>query len=206
MKQFFLLLLLAAAYRANSQQFPNGDFKKWDAGSNCPASWNCNNDADCKGKITLADKIKGGAALTVMHCFDPKKNDRSNNVNISYDDLSAKIPKGKKAKVSFDYTYTPVAEDAAYINIDADFEEEINDVFPQFFYNDSDKGLLKPGSNIHFVCYLNFDPVKGKNYTAPQNCNASSIRTTFGIKPAESGKDVHKGTKLIINHVKFELE
>lgn len=189
-----------------AQQYPNNEFKKWgNEYDNCPTGWNCNNDADCNGKVTRADRIKGGAKLTVMHCWDPAKEDRSNNVNMNYDDMSAKIPKGKKVKVSFDYSYTPVGNDAAYIKIDTDFEEEVNGAFPIFFYNDSDKGLLKAGKDIHFVCYLNFDP-SGKNYVAPKNCNATSIRTTFGIMDAEGAKDVHKGTTLIINRIKFEYE
>jgi len=206
MKKTVFITGLLYCSTALAQTIPNGDFKKWDPETHCPASWNCNNDADCKGKITPADKIKGGAQLTIMHCFDPEKDDRSNNVNISYDDLSAKIPKGKKVKISLEYSFAPVAGDVAYIKIDADFDEEINNGFPQFTYDGSDNGILKPGSNIKLACYLNFDPAHAKTYTAPQACTASSIRTTLGIMPATGGTDVHKGTTLIINHVKFELE
>lgn len=203
----FLFILFITSAGANAQQFPNGDFKKWgNEYDTCPAGWGCNNDADCKGKVTPADKIKGGAKLKVMHCWDPAKDDRSNNVNMNYDNLSAKIAKGKRVKISFDYTYTPVGNDAAYIKIDADFDEEINNAYPVFFYNDSDKGNLTAGSNVHFTCYLNFDPVHGKNYIAPQACTATSIRTTFGIMPSTGASDVHKGTTLVINHVKLNLE
>lgn len=199
--QFVLLIIFS-----NAQQFPNGDFKKWgNEYDNCPAGWGCNNDADCKGKITQADKIYGGAKLTVVHCFDPKKDDRANNVNLNCDNLSAKIIKGKKVKISFDYSYTPVNKDEAYVKIDIDFDEELN-TLPSFFYNDADKGMLKTGAIQHFTCYLNFDPGKGKNYTAPQNMSANSIRITFGIMAAQGTDDLNKGTTLIINHVKFEME
>ncbi len=204
MKRFFSIVIMFISVQLHAQQFPNSDFKKWDE-YGCPAGWNCNNDADCKGKLSVADKIKGGAKLTVMHCFDPKKEDRSNNVNMSYDDMSAKIPKGKKVKISFDYTYVPVGNDAAYIKIDADFDEEVNNAFPQFTYNDAENGVLKAGSNIHAECLLNFNPQGAKQYAAPQSCNANSIRTSFGIMPAEGGSDVHKGSSLIISHIKFEI-
>ncbi len=205
MKKVLMLLSTAIAVTAAAQQYPNNTFTKWGE-YGCPQGWNCNNDTDCKGKLTKADKIKGGAKLTVMHCFDPKKEDRSNDVNMSYDDLSAKIPKDKKIKVSFTYSYAPVGNDAAYIKIDADFDEEINNTFPAFFYNDNKDGSLKPGNNVIFTCYLNFDPVNGKNYTAPQNCNANSIRTSFGIMSAEGANDVHKGTTLIIHNIKFSID
>jgi hypothetical protein len=205
MKKILPLFCITFALPATAQQYPNNEFKKWGE-YGCPENWNCNNDADCKGKITKADKIKGGAKLTVIHCFDPKIEERSNNVNMSYDDLNAKITKGKKVKVSFTYSYTPVANDAAYVKIDTDFDEEINGVLPLFFYNDNKDGLLKPGKNIIFNCYLNFEPVNGKNYTAPQNCVANSIRTTFGIMAAQGADDVHKGTTLIIHNIKFSIE
>lgn len=199
----FVVVMLSLQTRA--QQYPNNEFKNWGE-YGCPESWNCNNDADCKGKVTKADKTKGGAKLTVIHCFDPKKEDRSNNVNMSYDEMSAKIPKGKKVKISFDYSFTPVGNDQAYIKIDADFEEEVNNTFPVFFYNSSKDNTIKPGSNQKMVCYLNFTPDGGQNYIAPQNCHANSIRTTFGIMDAPGSNDVHKGTTLIIYHIKFELE
>jgi hypothetical protein len=205
MKKILTLFCITFALSATAQQYPNNEFKKWGE-YGCPESWNCNNDADCKGKITKADKLKGGAKLTVMHCFDSKKEDRSNNVNMSYDDLNAKIFKGKKVKVSFTYSYIPVANDAAYVKIDADFDEEVNGVMPAFFYNDNKDGFLKAGKNIAFNCYLNFEPAEGKNYTAPQNCVANSIRTTFGIMAAQGTDDVHKGTVLIIHSIKFSIE
>ncbi len=205
MKKILTLLFTTIVFASAAQQYPNNEFKKWGE-YGCPESWNCNNDADCKGKITKADKIKGGAKLTVMQCFNPKKEDRSNNVNMSYDDLNAKIAKGKKVKVSFTYSYVPVGNDQAYIKIDADFDEEVNGTIPVFFYNDNKDGFLKAGKSIVFNCYLNFEPVDGKNYTAPQNCTASSIRTTFGIMAAQGADDVHKGTTLIIHNIKFSME
>jgi hypothetical protein len=206
MKKILLLAFLLNSKIIFAQTIPNGDFKKWDAETNCPVSWNCNNDTDCKGKIILADKIKGGAKLMVQHCWDPKKEDRSNNVNMSYDELSAKIAKGKKVKVSFTYSYAPIGSDQAYIKIDTDFDEEVNNTFPMFFYNDNKEGFLKAGKNIAVNCYLNFEPAEGKNYTAPQNCVANSIRTSFGIMAADATGDVHKGTTLIIHNIKFSME
>ena len=205
MKQLLTVASLLFSVCANAQQYPNSDFKKWNE-YGCPENWNCNNDADCKGKVSQADKIKGGVKLTVMHCFDPKKDDRSNNVNLSYDDMSAKIPKGKKVKISFDYTLNPVAGDAAYIKLDADFDDLPDNISPSFIYGESDKGVLKPGNNVHVVCYLNFSSTTAKDIAAPQVLSASSIRTTFGIMPADNTNDVHKGSTLIIHHIKFELE
>ncbi len=206
MKKYFLIMAVTVASKLSAQNIPNGDFKKWgNEYDKCPTGWGCNNDADCAGKVTQADKVKGGAKLTVVHCWDPKKDDRSNNVNMNYDELTAKIPKGKKVKISFDYSYAPVGNDEAYVKIDIDIDEELNTA-PSFYYNDADKGTLKPGAAKHFVCYLNFDPVKIKNYVSPQNLTASSIRTTFGIMPAAGVDDTHKGSTLVINHVKFELE
>lgn len=205
MKWISIIMLLCTGLCLKAQQYPNSDFKKWNE-YGCPDGWSCNNDADCKGKVTIADKMKGGVKLMVMHCFDPKKDDRSNNVNLSYDDMSAKIPKGKKVKISFDYTYTPVGGDAAYIKLDADFDELPDNVNPSFIYGDSDKGILKTGTNVHMVCYLNFSANIAREFAAPQSLNASSIRTTFGIMPADQGTDVHKGSTLTIYHIKFELE
>lgn len=206
MKKKFLIMAVVASSKISAQNIPNGDFKKWgNEYDKCPTGWGCNNDADCAGKVTQADKVKGGAKLTVVHCWDPKKDDRSNNVNMNYDELTAKIPKGKKAKISFDYSYAPVGNDEAYVKIDIDIEEELNTA-PSFYYNDADKGTLKPGVTQHFVCYLNFDPLKTRNYVSPQNLTAGSIRTTFGIMPAAGADDTHKGSVLVINHVKFELE
>ena len=155
--------LLVSAGIASAQAIPNGDFKKWgNEYDNCPKGWGCNNDADCKGKVTLADKVKGGAKLTVVHCWDPSKDDRSNNVNLNYDGLSAKISKGKKVKISFDYSYTPAGGDEAYVKIDFDTNDELP-VYPAFFYNDAPIGKLRSGSNQKVICYLNFDPLNGKN-------------------------------------------
>lgn len=204
MKQIITAALLLMAVHSRAQQFPNNEFKKWDD-YDCPEDWHCNNDPDCKGKITMADKIKGGARLTVMHCFDPKKEDRSNNVNMNYDDLSAKIPKGKKVKISFVYSYAPVGNDISYIKIDADFDEEINNAFPQFMYNGSSNGILKPGDRLSAECVLDFNPKGSTLFTAPADCNANSIRTAFGIMPAKDAADVHKGSSLIIHHIKFEI-
>jgi hypothetical protein len=197
--------LLCSFLVSHAQQYPNNEFKKWGE-YGCPEGWNCNNDTDCKGKITKADKLKGGAKLTVMHCFDPKKEDRSNNVNMSYDDMSVKISKGKKVKVSIDYSFTPIGNDVAYIKIDADFDEEVNNTFPAFFYNNNKDGFFKAGANQKMVCYLNFSPTEGQNYIAPLACNANSIRTAVGIMAAEGATDVHKNTTLIINRIKFEFE
>lgn len=205
MKKALLALFIFSCISAKAQQYPNNSFLKWGE-YGCPQDWNCNNDADCKGKVTKADKVKGGVKLTVIHCVDPNKEDRSNNVNISFDDLSAKIIKGEKVKVSFTYSYTPVANDQAYIKIDTDFDEEVNGVFPTFFYNDIKDGFLKAGKNVVVNCSLNFDPVDGKNYIAPQNCEATSIRTTFGIMAAQGADDVHKGTTLTIHNIKFSIE
>jgi hypothetical protein len=206
MKKYFLLWMVVFALKAAAQNIPNGDFKKWgNEYDKCPTGWGCNNDADCTGKVTQADKLKGGAKLTVVHCWDPKKDDRSNNVNMNYDELSAKIPKGKKVKISFDYSYVPVGNDQAYVKIDIDIDEELTSA-PAFFYNDADKGVLKPGFVQHFVCTLSFDPLKPGSYMAPQHLSASSIRTTFGIMPAAGTDDTHKGSALVINHVKFEME
>lgn len=205
MKKLFTIAALVLWVSANAQQYPNSDFKKWNE-YGCPESWNCNNDADCKGKLSQADKMKGGAKLTVMHCFDPNKDDRSNNVNLSYDDMRAKIPKGKKVKISFDYTCNPMAGDVAYIKLDADFENLPGNISPSFIYGESNKGILKPGNNVHVDCYLNFSGNSVKNIIAPQSLYANSIRTTFGIMPADNTSDVHKGTTLIIHHIKFELE
>ncbi|MGC4101680.1 hypothetical protein [Ferruginibacter sp.] len=199
-----MIVLFSITTTAQAQQFPNNEFKKWGE-YGCPESWSCNNDADCRGKVTKADKIKGGAKLTVMHCFDPAKEDRSNNVNMSYDELSAKISKGKKVKISFDYSYTPVGNDEAYIKIDADFDEEVNNAFPMFTYNDSDNGTLKPGTNVHAECFLNFNPSGAKQLVSPQACNANSIRTAFGIMPAANTTDVHKGSTLVIYRIKIEI-
>ena len=205
-KTLILTFCIFITYSLFAQQIPNGDFKKWGNDyDHCPTGWGCNNEADCNGKITQADKIKGGARLTVIHCFDPARDDRSNNISLNFDNLSAKIPKGKKVKISFDYSYSPVNNDIAYIKIDADMEEE-QGAEARFFYNDLAKGTLKPIANGHLDCYLNFDPLKGKNYIAPQSLSASSIRTTFGIMPAEGSRDVNKGSSLIINRVKFEIE
>lgn len=189
---------------ANAQTIPNGDFKKWDE-YGCPESWSCNNDADCKGKVTKADKINGGAKLTVMHCFDAAKSERSNNVNMSYDDLSATILKNKKVKISFDYSYTPAGNDMAYVKIDVDLEENANNITGSFDYNGEKTGVLKAGNNLHADCYLNFSN-SGHQYNAPDDVTASSIRTTFGITAAAGLSDVHKGSSLIINHVKFTIE
>ena len=199
---------IAFVVHASAQIIPNGDFKKWDE-YGCLQSWGCNNDADCKGKVTKADKISGGAKLTVMHCVDPSKEDRSNNVNISYDDLSANILKNKKVKISFDYSYTPVGNDLAYVKIDVDFEENADNpqksISGMFEYNSNKEGYLKTGAGQHMDCYINFDP-QGKNYNCPDDAMANSIRTTFGIMNAPGTNDVHKGTTLIINHVKFTIE
>lgn len=205
MKQLFLYILILLSVNLYAQQYPNNEFKKWNE-YGCPEDWNCNNDADCAGKLTKADKVKGGAKLTVMHCFEPKKDDRSNNVNMSYDDLSAKIAKGKKVKVTFVYSYVPVGNDAAYIKIDTDFDEEVNNAYPQFIYNGSNNGLLKAGNNIQFECLLNFNPSGTTQLAAPQNCNANSVRTAFGIMPAAGSNDVHKGSSLIIHNIKFVIE
>lgn len=205
MKLFITVTALLLSGAAIAQQYPNNNFNKWNEWG-CPESWYCNNDADCKGKVTKADKIKGGVKLAVMHCFNPEKEDRSNNVNISCDDLSAKIPKGKKVKVSIEYSFTPVGNDAAYIKIDADFDEEVNNGYPAFFYNNGTEGFLSPGTNQKMICYLNFTPAAGQNYIAPQACNANSIRTAFGIMPAKGMNDVHKNSTLIINYIKFEIE
>lgn len=205
MKKTISFCLVLAALSTKAQQFPNNSFIQWNEWG-CPTGWNCNNDEDCKGKLSKADRVKGGAKLTVMHCFDPAKEDRSNNVNMSYDDLSAKIPKGKKVKISFRYSYAPIGADMAYIKIDADFDEEVNNGFPTFMYNGNKDGALKAGNDVLFTCYLNFDPVNGTQYTAPQNCDANSIRTSFGIMPAAGATDTHKGTTLIIHNIKWELE
>lgn len=198
--------LLMLLQEVRSQIIPNGDFKKWgNEYDKCPTGWGCNNDEDCPGKVTQADKVKGGAKLTVTHCWDIKKDDRSNNVNLNYDDLSAKIPKGKKAKISFDYSYVPVGSDQAYIKIDIDIQEELEQA-PSFVYNDAVEGWLKPNAAGHMECYVNFTPSSGKNYAAPQSIFANSIRTTFGIMPASGKTDVNKGSTLIINHVKFTVE
>jgi hypothetical protein len=207
--RFVLLVFLSAITRLSiAQTIPNGDFKKWDE-SGCPESWGCNNDADCKGKVTKADKINGGAKLTVMHCFDSSKENRSNNVNMNYDDLSAKILKNKKVKISFDYSYVSVGNDAAYVKIDIDLDEVQdaagNTIVGSFEYNGNKEGILKPGAVQHVECYVNFDP-KGKKYNCPDDVMASSIRTTFGIMPANGASDTHKGSTLIINHVKFTIE
>lgn len=206
MKKILVIAALLAYKTAFCQTIPNGDFKKWgNEYDKCPTGWGCNNDAGCAGKVTQADKVKGGAKLTVLHCWDPKKDDRSNNVNMNYDELSAKIPKGKKAKISFDYSYVPVGSDQAYVKIDIDVEEEL-DQAPSFFYNDAADGLLKPAVSGHVDCYVNFTPAGGKNYTAPKNISANSIRTSFGIMPGNGKSDVNKGSTLIINHVKFSIE
>lgn len=201
-----LLFVLHAAL-LHAQQFPNGDFKKWVNG--CPASWYCNNDADCRGKVTQADKISGGAKLTVMHCFDPAREDRSNNVSLNYDDLQAKILRNKKVRVSFDYSWTPVSGDAAYVKIDIDLADirdaAGNSLTASFEYNGSKDGTLKPGSALHMDCHVNFDP-DGKRYNCPDDVMAESVRTTFGIMPGSGEQDVHKGSTLIIHHVKFILE
>ena len=42
---------------------------------------------------------------------------------MNYDDLHAKILKNKKVKISFDYSYMPVGNDAAFIKIDIDLDE-----------------------------------------------------------------------------------
>lgn len=205
---FFLFILSAISWLGFSQTIPNGDFKKWDA-SGCPESWGCNNDADCGGKVTKADKINGGAKLTVMHCFDPSKEDHSNNVNMNYDDLHAKILKNKKVKISFDYSYMPVGNDAAYVKIDIDLDEAPdaagNSMVGSFEYNGNKEGILDPGPLQHVECYVNFDP-RGKKYNCPDDVNAGSIRTTFGIMPANGTNDTHKSSTLIINHVKFTIE
>ncbi len=208
-KQVLMLVTFSAVYyNASSQIIPNGDLKKWDE-YGCPQSWNCNNDADCKGKITKADKINGGAKLTVMHCVDITKEDRSNNVNMGYDDLTAKILKNKKVKIGFDYSFTPIGNDVAYVKIDADFEEKTdvhgNTITGMFEYGGKKDGALKPGLNQHMDCYLNFDS-QGEILNCPDDVVASSIRTTFGIMNAPGTDDVHKGTTLIINHVKFTTE
>ncbi|MBS1510580.1 MAG: hypothetical protein JST86_07070 [Bacteroidetes bacterium] len=205
MKWLIIIMLSFAGLVAHAQQYPNSDFKKWNE-YGCPENWNCNNDADCKGKVAIADKTKGGVKLIVMHCFDPKRDERSNNVNLSYDDMSVKIPKGKKVKISFDYTYVPAGEDAAYIKLDADFDDLPDNVSPSFIYGANDKGILKSGSNIHVDCYLAYSVNLVKSFIAPQSLSAASLRTTFGIMPADNTTDVHKGTTLIIHHIKFELE
>ncbi len=207
-KIILLTLLLLAASLAKAQQIPNGDFKKWDE-YGCPEDWGCNNDADCKGKVTKADKLKGGVKLTVMHCVDINKEDRSNGVTINYDNLSASILRHKKVKIAFDYSYTPVGGDVAYVKIDVDLEEaqdaKGNTIIGLFEYNGNQDGILKPGTNQHVDSYINFDPT-GKMYNAPDDLNANSIRTTFGIMAAPGTKDEHKGSTLIINHVKFSIE
>jgi len=198
-------LLFSAALHA--QQIPNGDFKKWVDG--CPASWYCNNDADCRGKVTQADKLSGGAKLTVMHCFDPSKEDRSNNVSLNYDDLRAKIQKNKKVRISFDYSWTPVSNDAAFVSIDIDLADVRdaagNTLSASFNYNGNKDGTLKAGTGLQMDCLVNFDP-DGRNYNCPDDVMAESIRTTFGIMPGAGSHDVHKGSVLIINHAKFTLE
>lgn len=199
-------MALVTGKAATGQTIPNGDFKKWgNEYDKCPTGWGCNNDADCAGKVSQADKQTGGAKLTVMHCWDPQKDDRSNNVNMNYDDLSARIPKGKKVRISFDYSYAPVNNDLAYVKIDMDVQEE-TDQAPSFFYNDAADGLLPATAKGHMDCYVNFSPSTGKNYIAPQELTASSVRTSFGIMPAKGKKDVNKGSTLIINHVKFIIE
>lgn len=125
---------------------------------------------------------------------------------MSYDDLHAAIAKGKKVKVSFTYTYLPVGNDIAYIKIDADFDEEVNNAFPQFIYNGTSDGALKAGNNLRFECALNFNPQGAPQFTAPENCHANSIRTAFGIMPASGSTDVHKGSMLIIHHIQFEIQ
>ena len=208
MKKISLIIVILSSVQLTlAQIIPNGNFKKWgSANGNCPSGWSCNNDVDCKGKVTIADKIKGGAKLTVMNCFDPKKQDRSNNVNLSFqNDFAAKIPKDKKVKISFDYSYTPIVNDAAYVHISIDMSEELPNL-PTFFYSDNEDGNLKPGLNQHMVCYLNFDASNGKKYAAPQNLNASSLDITFGIMPELGTDNTHKGTTLILNNVKFEIE
>jgi hypothetical protein len=210
MKKEFVFVVLFAAMTGlgRAQSIPNGDFKKWD-GSGCPESWGCNNDADCGGKVTRADKINGGAKLTVVHCSDPSKEERSNNVNMNYDDLSAKILRNKKVKISFDYSYQPAGNDAAYVKIDIDLDEAQdasgNTIVGSFEYNGNKEGILNPGPIQHVDCYVNFDP-KGKKYNCPDDVNAGSIRTTFGIMPANGTNDTHKGSTLIVNHVKFTIE
>lgn len=193
--------------QAQAQQIPNGDFRKWENG--CPVAWYCNNDADCPGKVMPADKQNGGARLTIMHCFNPAKDDRSNNVSLNYDDLKAMIQKNKKVRISFDYSWAPVSGDAAYIKIDIDLADTRdaagNPINASFEYNGNKNGWLKAGTGLHSDCILNFDP-GGRNYNCPDDVMAESIRTTFGIMPATGAKDVHKGSVLIINHVKFILE
>jgi hypothetical protein len=208
MKHLIILSFLFASLKTAAQQYPNNEFKNWGGSYGAPSGWDANNDSDCKGKVTKADKIKGGAKLTVMHCFNPKQEDRSNGVHISYqgDSFKAKIPKGKKVKVTVDYSFTPIANDRAYIEVGVDLGEEINDVFPAFFYNNNKEGFLPAGKNLKMICYFNFSPNDGLNYTAPQNCNASSLTTTIGIMSAEGADDEHKGTTLIINKIKFEIE
>lgn len=206
MSKLLCCLFLLTAFVAQAQKIPNGDFKKWgNEYDKCPTGWGCNNDADCAGKITMADKIKGGAKLTVMHCFDPKKDDRSNNVSLNYDDLSARIAKGKKVKMVFVYSYKPMGNDRAYVKIDIDVEETL-DKQPMFVYNDAETGFLPVAEKAIFTCQLNFNPGEVKNYVAPQNMNAGSIRTTFGIMEADGASDVHKGTTLVIHEVKFVME
>lgn len=201
------MLLTCFAVVAKAQQYPNGDFKKWDAQASCPAGWSCNNDEDCNGKVTMFDKVNGGVKLTVQHCFNPLKDGRSNNVNISCDDdMSSAIAKGKKVKVVLDYTYNAIGADIAYIKIDVDFNQAVGKYIPAFIYNDEQNGNLKSGNNMHAECYLNFTPGNGKTLAAPQSCNATSIRTALGIMPALLNKDVHKGSMLIIQKIRFEVE
>lgn len=205
MKYIILLITTLLCLQMQAQQYPNNEFKSWGE-YGCPESWNCNNDANCKGKVTKADKIKGGAKLTVMHCFDPKKEDRSNNVNMSFDDLRAAIAKGKKLKVTVIYSFSPVDNDQAYIKIDTDFDEEVNNRFPSFFYDGNKDVFFKSGANNKMICYLNFNPENGQDYVAPQACVANAIRTTIGIMPAPGVSDVHKNTTLTIHLIKMEFE
>lgn len=204
MKTILLFLMLLWAPTLFAQQYPNSQFKRWNEWG-CPEDWNCNNDQDCKGKVRIADKINGGVLLEVQHCFDLKKTDRSNNVNISYDELTAKINKGKKVTVRFQYSFTPKGSDQAYVKIDADFDEEINQNFPEFLYGSSKDGWLKPAQKIWMECKLNFNS-SGVNFIAPQHCFANSIRTTFGIMPGKKEEDVTKGSQLTIHQIVLNIE
>lgn len=206
MKILVTLLSVATCLFATAQQYPNNEFKTWDKASGCPASWYCNNDADCKGKITMADKLKGGAKLTVMHCFDPSKEDRSNNVNMNLDELKLKVQKGKKVKVILDYSYMPVAGDIAYIKADVNTSDDPLDYYPSFIYNGSITGELKQGNNQQIICYVNFGSEDNRNFISPTNFTEFSVNTTFGIMAAAGLNDVHKGTNLIIHRVKVEME
>lgn len=205
MRKIILSCVLFGITTAQAQQlYPNNEFRLWENG--CPASWYCNNDVDCTGKVTLADKQKGGAKLQVQHCFDPSKEDRSNNVNLNLDDLSLKLLKGKKVKIILDYSYTPVGGDQAYISVNFEPGDVPVDNYPFFEYNGNKDSFLKAGMNQQLVAWLNFGTADNRLLTAPMNCPDGLLTTTFGIMPAPEATDVHRGTTLVIHRVRLEME